>query len=183
MAGVAVARNVELKARDRDPRRSEQVCVELGAADEGVLRQRDTYFAAPLGYLKVREDAAGGAELIVYERPREPDARESRYRRLAVPPELRELLGAALGEGVVVEKRRRLFLWRGVRIHLDRVEGLGSFLELEAVAPPGSDLAAEREAVAELRSRLGIRDTDLVAGSYADLLLARPPLRQASTGP
>jgi adenylate cyclase class IV len=182
MAGVMVARNVELKARDPDPASSERVCAEIGAVDRGVLSQRDTYFATPSGYLKLREDGTGGAELIAYERPTDAGARESRYRRLPVPAELRELLAAALGQTVVVEKRRRLFLWRGVRIHLDRVAGLGCFVELEAVAGPGSDLAAERDAVAGLRSRLGIRDADLVAGSYVDLL-GRPRLQESVVGP
>ena len=69
----------------------------------------------------------------------------------------------------MVAKRRRLLLWEGsVRIHLDAVEGLGTFVELEAVAEPGSDLAREHDQVARLRDALGIRDAALVEGSYAD---------------
>ena len=93
---------------------------------------------------------------------------------VADPEPLREALDAALGTLVVVVKRRRLLLWNGVRIHLDEVEGLGSHLELEAVAAPGSDLEAERGKVERLRAELAIDDAALVAGGYSDLLLDVP---------
>jgi homotetrameric cytidine deaminase len=167
-------RNVELKARDPDPARSLERCVALGADDRGELRQRDTYFAARRGRLKLREQEPGGAELIAYDRADAAQARESRYRIAVVaePEALREALDAALGTTVVVDKRRRLFLWEGVRIHLDRVDGLGAFVELEGVAPDGSDLAREAELVARLRAELDIRDEAIESGSYADLLRA-----------
>src|SRR3954464_14055813 len=165
-------RNVELKARDPDPERSLERCVALGAEDRGELRQRDTYFAARRGRLKLREQEPGGAELIAYERADAAAARESRYRIAPVddPAVLREALDAALGTVVVVDKRRRLFLWEGVRIHLDRVEGLGDFVELEGVAADGSDLSREARLVARLRAELGIADDALVPIGYADLL-------------
>src|ERR671932_876942 len=167
-------RNVELKARDPQPERSLERCVALGAEDRGELRHRDTYFAAPHGRLKLREQEPGGAELIAYERADAAQARESRYRiaPVAEPDALREALDAALGTVVVVDKRRRLFLWEGVRIHLDRVEELGAFVELEGVAPAESDLAREAELVARLREELDIRDEAIESGSYADLLRA-----------
>ena len=73
----------------------------------------------------------------------------------------------------MVEKRRRLLLWETVRIHLDEVEGLGSFVELEAVAGEGSDLSRERAQVARLREELGIQD--LREGSYADAVKGSDP--------
>jgi homotetrameric cytidine deaminase len=171
---AAPRRNVELKARDRDPARSLERALALGAEDHGELRQRDTYFATSRGRLKLREQEPGGAELIAYERDDAAEARESRYRLAPVADgaALREALDEALGRTVVVAKRRRLLLWEGVRIHLDEVEGLGSFVELESVAEPGSDLGAEGERVATLRAELGIADRDLVATGYADLLAA-----------
>lgn len=69
-----------------------------------------------------------------------------------------------------VEKRRRLLLWREVRIHLDTVEQLGTFVELEAVASPESDLSVEHERVAQLREALAITDDRLVPVGYATLL-------------
>ena len=169
-------RNLELKARDPDPARSLEVAVALGAEDRGVIGQRDTYFSRARGRLKLREQEPGGAELIAYERADAADARPSDYRIVPVPNagSLREALDAALGTLVVVVKRRRLLIWEGVRIHLDAVEGLGDYLELEAVAAPESDPMTERRKLDRLRAHLAIDDAALVAESYSDLLLDLP---------
>jgi len=174
---------VELKATDPDPERSLAVCLELGADDRGVLVQRDTYFRVARGRMKLRVQTPGGAALISYHRPDAAEARESRYRIAPVEDggALCEALDAALGTLVVVDKERRLLLWEGVRIHLDRVAGLGSFLELEGVAPAGSDLEPERARVAELSDALGLDASRILSDSYSDRLLAadagpdRPP--------
>jgi len=169
----APRRNVELKATDPDPERSLAVCLDLGADDRGVLVQRDTYFRVPDGRLKLREETPGGAALIQYHRPDAAHARESRYRLVSIEDAegLKAALGAALGTLVVVDKERRLLLWEGVRIHLDRVAGLGSFLELEGVAPAGSDLGAESDRVAHLSEALGLEGR-ILSDSYSDRLLA-----------
>jgi homotetrameric cytidine deaminase len=178
----APRRNVEVKAADPDPARSLAAARELGAEDHGVLRQRDTYFRAQAGRLKLREEAPGGATLIQYDRPDAARARESRYRLVPVedPDGLRVALDAALGTVVVVEKARHLLLWRDVRIHLDAVEGLGDFVELEAVAPPESDLEPERAKVAELSAALGIAPARTASRSYAELLLGAEALVAAA---
>ena len=166
-------RNIELKARDPQPGRTLELALALGAEDRGEIAQRDTYFQGARGRLKLREQEPGDDELIQYRRADAPDARESEYRRVPVADAsaLREALDQALGTLVVVEKRRRLLLADDVRIHLDEVDGLGSFVELEAVAAPGSDLAAERDKVDRLRGALEIAEDQLVAQSYSDLLL------------
>jgi homotetrameric cytidine deaminase len=170
-------RNVELKARDPDPARTLERALALGAEDRGELVQRDTYFAGARGRLKLRDQDPGEAELIAYHRPDHNEARTSEYRRVPVGADagaLREALDRAHGTLVVVDKRRRLLVWEGVRIHLDEVEGLGCFLELEAVAAEDSDLSLERHKVERLRGELEIEDTNLVAASYSDLLLDGP---------
>jgi adenylate cyclase, class 2 len=167
-------RNLELKARDRDPVRSLSVCLELGAEDRGTLVQRDTYFEVPRGRLKLREEADAGAQLIAYERPDLPGSRESRYRLVEVPdPDaMREALAATLGVTVVVAKSRRLFLHEGVRIHLDRVEGLGTFIEFEGVVPEGGDPTDFAGRLDRLSTALRIDPGDVLSESYADLVRA-----------
>jgi homotetrameric cytidine deaminase len=169
-------RNLELKARDPEPQRTLELALALGAEDRGEIEQRDTYFARARGRLKLREQTPGDAELIAYERSDGAEPRPSDYRVVPVadPEALRAALDAALGTLVVVAKRRRLLLWDGVRIHLDDVEGLGSHLELEAVAAPGSSLEAELQKVERLRADLRIDDASLVAESYSDLVLDAP---------
>lgn len=166
--------NLELKARDPDPEATATRCRALGAQDRGVLVQRDTYFAARTGRLKLREHERGDAELIAYRRPDAIEPAQSGYVLAPVTDAaaLSEALDAALGTVVAVVKRRRLFLWEHVRIHLDEVEGLGSFVELEALIGPEANTpehAAEK--VKRLRVELAIDDDALIAVGYSDLLL------------
>lgn len=167
-------RNVELKARLADPTAALRAALELGATDHGTLVQRDTYFHVPSGRLKLREIEGAGAELIAYLRPdaREPEA--STFVRAPLGPHPAAVLAAleaSLGIRGVVAKRRRLLVWRSVRIHLDDVAGLGSFLEFEAMLGPDSTEQQGHERIATLRHALQISDGDLIAVGYADLLL------------
>ena len=173
-------RNVELKAIDPEPERTLAAALALdGVRDEGVLVQRDTYFRVGSGRLKLREEQGRPAHLIAYARPDEAEVRISEYSIVEVPDPstMRAALAGTAGVLVTVAKRRRLLLWRDVRIHLDEVDGLGRFLELEAVVPPGAgdDLGAEEAKVAGLRGALDIRDEALREGSYSDALLAVTP--------
>ncbi len=142
-----------------------------------LVRQRDTYFAVPSGRLKLREIDEGGersAELIGYSRPDVAGARWSQYYRAEFSPgqiaSLAQMMERAIGVRVVVEKRRVVVIHRHTRIHLDQVEQLGSFVELETVMSGDlSETEAERE-LAEVAQRLGIEDLPVVGGSYSDLL-------------
>jgi adenylate cyclase class 2 len=172
-------RNIELKAADPTPARSIEACRALNAEDRGTIWQRDSYFAVPFGGLKLREEDPGGPHLVQFERPDEPQQRESRYRIVEVDDAqtLLAALTAAIGLTIVVTKRRHLFLWRDVRIHLDTVEELGTFIELEAVAPPDSDLSHEHALISELRRSFAITDERLLAVGYAHQLQARSSSR------
>ena len=167
-----LARNLELKAVDPAPQRTLAACFELGAEDHGTLHQRDTYFHSVQGRLKLREAPPAPAELIAYARADRAGPKVSSYRVVPVfdPEDLTAALSEALGVRAVVEKARRLLVWRDVRIHLDRVEGLGHFLELEAIATAPGGPAAREPVLTELRTALGIGDERLVEGSYVDLL-------------
>jgi homotetrameric cytidine deaminase len=165
-------RNVELKALDPTPDETLHRVLALGASDQGVIVQRDTYFRVREGRLKLREEQPGDAHLIAYRRPDAAAVRVSDYSVVPVPdaPALLAALSDTLGVDAVVSKRRRLLLWETVRIHLDEVDGLGDFLELEAVAAADSNLAHEREQIAHLRDVLRIGDEALREGSYADAI-------------
>jgi adenylate cyclase class 2 len=169
-----VFRNVELKALDRDRAATLARCHAAGAVEQGLLVQRDTYFAAPLGRLKLREHLAGPtpAVLVSYRRADEATARVSSYHLVDVadPARVRDALADALGIVGVVEKERLLFLWEDtVRIHLDTVAGLGELVEIEAVADAASDLTPEHDQVARLQALLGIAPNDVLSASYLEL--------------
>lgn len=115
--------------------------------------------------------------MIAYERPDRFGYKESHYRLIEVPEpgEMLDALAAVLNISIVVSKTRQLFILKGVRIHLDRVEGLGDFIEFEGIAADGDDPSLFAELLNDLRQCFGIMDGDLVPVSYSDLL--RPDSR------
>jgi adenylate cyclase class 2 len=167
-------RNIELKARVDSLPRVRQVCLEF-AQFSAHERQIDTYFTCQQGRLKLRERGTQTAQLVAYARPDETTPRVSDYWLVPVvePSLVKAALASALGVKVVVEKDREVFLYRNVRIHLDRVAGLGDFLELEAVLGEHDDELEATHLVAELARRFGVEPSDRIGGSYSDLLLLR----------
>jgi predicted adenylyl cyclase CyaB len=159
-----------------DPAALRARVVSLEASVPQVLVQRDTFYHAPTGRLKLREFADGAAELIYYERPDRLGPKTSIYSRTPVPDaaSMRELLGRCLGTKAVVAKSRELFLIGRTRIHLDTVEGLGSFVELEVVLAAGQTDAEGEQIASALMTQLGIREADLVGQAYVDLLHRGP---------
>jgi adenylate cyclase class IV len=164
-------RNVELKAQLDDVERARRVARALGAQPGGFERQLDTYFHVSHGRLKLREIEGKPAVLIWYRRPDARDTRRSDYTLVAVsePDRMKQALAAALGVRTTVEKRRELFFYRNVRIHLDQVTGRGTFLEFEAVLKPDQPEEEGHELLRELRGRFNVRDEDLIEGSYGDV--------------
>lgn len=164
-------RNIELKARLRDVAAAHATALRLATAEPFVETQIDTYFAAAHGRLKLREINGSHARLVAYVRPDDREPKASDYRLLDVPEprQMKELLAAALGVTVVIRKRRTIYLHHHVRIHLDEVEGLGAFLEFEAVLDADVDDAAGHEQLARLRQEFEIVDDELLARSYSDL--------------
>jgi predicted adenylyl cyclase CyaB len=167
-----VPRNIEVKARLSDPAAARAIAERLCGSPAAILRQTDTYFHCTHGRLKLREIEDSTAELIAYERPDAPAPKGSEYliSRVPHPASLRRTLTAALGIRSVVRKTRRLYLHHNVRIHLDDVDGLGSFLEFEAVLSDQTDDLVGRRQVEELCREFGIGPGDLLAGSYGDML-------------
>lgn len=170
-----MARNVEIKARVRDLKSVRERAEALSDSPLVVLEQVDTFFNVPDGRLKLRVFPDGKGELIAYRRPDAVGPKTSEYfvYRTPHPEGLADLLTRALGVRGVVRKRRLLYLAGPTRIHLDEVEGLGAFLELEVVLAEGQP-EDEGEAIARrLLAELGVRDEDRVAAAYIDLLEER----------
>lgn len=172
-----MARNIEIKARITSIETLlPHAMAVAGAAPHQVeqIDQDDSFFRVPQGRLKLRQFADGSAELIHYQRADGTGARASDYVRVPVPDAaaLREALARACGLLGRVRKRRWLLRVGATRIHLDRVEGLGDFMELEVVMAPGQS-DADGAAVAEVLLReLGLGEAERVAVAYLDLLAA-----------
>jgi predicted adenylyl cyclase CyaB len=177
-----MAQNLEIKARYDDLSRAAQIAEQAHGTFAGVLHQVDTYFHAPSGRLKVRQNRAvlpngeetNGGELIAYQRPNECGTRMSTYTvtPIADPIDCIAGLSAVLGVRVVVRKRRELWLLGATRIHLDDVDDLGRFIELETVITTQGELDA-REEHERLIRLLEIPQGAAMAGSYSELLLDR----------
>ena len=167
-----MARNIEIKARLTQ--RSELEARIVPIADSGpiVLEQIDQFYRVPEGRLKLRQINGEHAELIFYRRSDSAGPKTSNYSRVPIinPDELAQLLTSALEPLGIVKKTRTLYLVGQTRIHLDEVEDLGSYLELEVVL--GQDQSeAEGEAIAhQLMQKLNIDREDLVEGAYLDHL-------------
>ncbi len=168
-------RNVEIKARVADLAAIERRAADLADGGPFDLDQDDTFFVCPNGRLKLRQLARDRGELIHYERPDQGGPKLSRYVIAPTPDPaaLREALSRAWGTAGRVRKRRRLYLVGDTRIHLDRVEQLGDFLELEVVLAPAQSVAEGEEEARRIMAALGVADEDLVSGAYVDLLEAR----------
>jgi adenylate cyclase, class 2 len=165
--------NFEFKARTLRLEEQEVVLKAQNPRFVGEDHQVDTYFQVPHGRLKLREGNIENA-LIHYHRTNTAGAKQSDvllYEHQPAPP-LKAILTAALGVKVVVDKRRRIYFIDNVKFHFDRVEGLGTFVEVEAIDRDGSiGVGALQQQCADYASLLGIGTDDYVAGSYSDLLM------------
>ena len=167
-----MARNIEIKARVPDLAVVRSVVVRLAAAPGAVVQQMDTFFVVPRGRLKVREFADGSGELIAYERPDASGPQQSIY-SLVRCPDARALvrtLAAVLTVRGQVRKRREVFIVGRTRVHLDEVDRLGSFVELEVVLRDDDRAETGEREARELMETLSLSPSALVSGAYIDLL-------------
>lgn len=166
------ARNVEIKAYAPDLTAIRHRASAIAAAPPQLISQIDTFFLVQHGRLKVREFDDGSGELIAYDRADREGPRTSNYTVVSCDGAgaLCEALSRVLLVRGRVVKRRELFLIGRTRVHLDEVEGLGTFVELEVVLDDG-EAATDGEAEArELMRRLGIGSDALIPKAYIDLL-------------
>ena len=167
-----VRRNIELKCRCADLDAARLIVTALGAEPAGLEQQVDTYFTVAHGRLKLRTINGRDALLIWYERPDSTATRGCNYYLVptADPELLTQALTAANGLRGTVRKHREVLLWHNVRIHLDRVDGLGRFIEFEAVLSSAEDETTGHQRLAQLVDALGLTAEDRLATSYAELL-------------
>jgi predicted adenylyl cyclase CyaB len=167
-------RNIEIKARIAGVEALRPLAAGLADTGPTIIEQDDTFFACAHGRLKLRDQSGAGAELIFYQRADASGPKESFYLRVPVadPDAMRELLQLAHGQTGRVRKRRVLFLAGRTRIHLDAVEGLGEFLELEVVLREGESAAAGIAEAGRIMAQLDVTPQQLIQGAYVDLLTA-----------
>ncbi|CAL8242616.1 unnamed protein product [Merluccius merluccius] len=174
--------NVEIKARVDSVSLLAQKAGALSQSDGTVIKQRDTFFHCSHGRLKLRDFMDGSGQLIFYERPDSDGPKLSRYSisPTSDPQTLREVLSCSLGVKGEVLKERRLFLIGQTRVHLDTVEGLGHFMELEVVMRPDQTVEEGQQVARGLMEQLDISEASLVTGAYMDLLLQTRSAPQTS---
>jgi predicted adenylyl cyclase CyaB len=164
--------NIEIKARIHDLDDLRSRAETLSDSPVQVIPQEDTFFHVPQGRLKLRQLRPDLAQLVYYERPDQNGPKRSNYYIYEThdPEGLKTALSMALGIRGVVCKTRYLYLVGQTRIHLDDVQGLGQFMELEVVLRYGQSEGEGQSIAEDLMDRLGIRKDDLIDGAYMDLL-------------
>jgi predicted adenylyl cyclase CyaB len=165
-------RNIEIKARVHNAERFQELVESISDSGPETIQQEDVVFRSPTGRLKLRKFVDGTAELIQYERPDTLSPTGSDYIKVEMgdPMGLQEALGRALGVRGVVRKERKLYRIDRTRIHLDRVEGLGDFMELEVMLEPGEASQPGTQVAEHLMARLGVSPSDLIEQAYIDLI-------------
>ncbi|HEY9153167.1 MAG TPA: class IV adenylate cyclase [Anaerolineales bacterium] len=165
-------KNIEIKARVRDFPELKRRAESLSDSPLEVIPQEDTFFVTSKGRLKLRVLAPDRAQLVYYERPDQDGPKRSDYFIFNTndPENLMTALSPALGVRGVVKKTRYLYRVGQTRVHLDDVEGLGQFMELEVVLHDDQSDAEGQRMANDLMEKLGIVPADLIEGAYMDLL-------------
>ena len=167
--------NVEIKAKSGNQDRIRDILRECNADFRGKDHQVDTYFSVSAGRLKLREGEIEN-NLIYYERPDKSGPKTSRciiYPTDADSP-LKRILENSMGIMVVVDKQREIYFIENIKIHLDLVKGLGTFVEIEAQGKE-SELIEEYllDQCKRMMLDLGVHTKDLISESYSDLMMMR----------
>ncbi len=164
--------NIEIKARCNTPKKIKEILQNHSADFKGIDHQIDTYFNCLEGRLKLRE---GNIErnLIHYNRPdgKQPKASIVTLEKVAADSNIKAVLTSALGVKIVVDKHRGIYFIDNVKFHVDEVEGLGSFVEIEAIDVDGSIGKQKlQEQCGYYMKLFGIEEEDLIEVSYSDLI-------------
>ncbi|QBC45245.1 class IV adenylate cyclase [Iodobacter fluviatilis] len=170
-----MARNIEIKAHIDSIAALIPILESLSNTAPIEIIQDDTFFACENGRLKLRAFTDGSGKLIFYRRANRLGPKESFYviSTTAEPDALREVLAYSNGKIGRVEKHRTFYLCGRTRVHLDRVKGLGEFLELEVVLAENETAEAGQVEAQQLMAKLGIQAEQLIEIAYLDLLAAK----------
>lgn len=170
-----MAENIEFKAKINNYSLMYQSVAQLTKVNPTVLLQKDIFYKAHFGRLKLRSIYNTEHELIFYLRPNKEGPKYSKYIRIRINNQslVDSILTKTLGQLVVVKKQRNLFLLDNIRFHLDRVDNLGVFLEIEYILSPMESRKTALGTVNNLIQKLQIQKNMLVDHSYAELLLSK----------
>ncbi|XP_012525439.1 uncharacterized protein LOC105830585 [Monomorium pharaonis] len=167
-------RNIEIKAVIRDVERTVSKAAELSNTAQTMIEQHDIFFKTEDGRLKLRKFKDGTAELILYKRPDVPGPKLSTYDKVTLNSDIVEsitdILSRSIGVLGVVKKTRLLYMIEQTRVHIDEVDGLGNFLELEVVLQKDQDVETGQKIAYDLMRTLFVKEDDLIAEAYIDLL-------------
>lgn len=168
-------RNVEIKARIASVAALAPLAAAIADQAPVEISQDDTFFPCRAGRLKLRAFAGGEGELIFYRRADQYGPKESFFlvSKTADAAVLRDVLSHAYSQSARVVKHRTLYLAGRTRIHLDRVAGLGEFLEVEVVLAADESVEAGVRTAHDIMEKLGVTPEQLIDGAYVDML-ARP---------
>jgi predicted adenylyl cyclase CyaB len=166
-------RNIEIKCKHNAPSKIEEILLAQGAKYIGTDFQTDTYFNTPIGRLKLRE---GNIEnnLIFYNRIESKSLKDSNISLYPVtddPSKIKDILDQAYGISVIVRKERKIFFIGNIKFHIDWIDDLGSFIEIEAIDDDGSiDLNTLKDQCAKYIRLLELDPNDFIDQSYSDMI-------------
>jgi len=167
-----MARNIEIKACAEKFQEQSGLAESISDSPVEIIHQEDVFFNVPQGKLKLRIFSEDFAQLIYYTRPEQQGPKLSNYEisETSDPQGLKNILHTAYGIRNTVIKVRHLYMFGRTRIHFDRVESLGDFIELEVVLADGDSIIDGEKETEMLMKKLGILSDHLIEGAYIDLI-------------
>jgi adenylate cyclase, class 2 len=167
--------NFEIKARCKNISLVREILISNKAEFKGVDFQKDIYFNVNKGRLKIREGLIENC-IVYYERPDDLKPKKCSYNILQFSPgdteleSLKKIMVSALGIKITVEKKREIYFIGNIKFHLDTIEGLGNFLEIEAIGENDAEDKLLSEQCSRYLEELGVKDDDLIGISYSDMI-------------
>jgi adenylate cyclase, class 2 len=167
--------NFEIKAKCTNISLARNILISHNAEFKGIDYQKDTYLNVSKGRLKIREGLVENC-IVYYERPDDLKPKKCSYDILQFSPgdieieSLKKILVSALGIKITVEKKREIYFIGNIKFHLDTIEGIGDFLEIEAIGENDTEEKILSEQCGRYLEELGVKDEDLIGVSYSDMI-------------